>query len=66
MFYMVFVEGGNNPTYKHETYESAEKEARRLAERTGAEAYILTAFQKIRMVKFEKIDLHHNDQSLPF
>ena len=30
-FYMVYLEEGRTPVYKHESYESALKEARRLA-----------------------------------
>lgn len=31
-FFMVFVEGENTPAYKHKSIESAENEAKRLAE----------------------------------
>lgn len=34
-FFMVFVEGGNTPAFKHPTLEDAEREAKRLAESTG-------------------------------
>lgn len=30
-FFMVFMEDGHNPTYKHETYDSAINEAKRLS-----------------------------------
>jgi hypothetical protein len=38
---MVFVEGESTPAYKHETKESAEAEARRLATKIGKNAYVL-------------------------
>ncbi len=40
-FYMVFIEGENTPTYKHETLQKAEIEAKRLVEKTGKKAFIL-------------------------
>lgn len=38
-FYMIYVEGGNSPTYKHDSFESASKEAYRLAGTTGKEVF---------------------------
>lgn len=40
---MVYVEGGNSPTHKHETAESAQVEAARLTEKEGKTTYILQA-----------------------
>lgn len=40
-FYMVFMEGGNTPAYKHTEKESAIKEARRLAETHKRKTYLL-------------------------
>ena len=40
-FYMVFLEGQQTPTYKHETLESATKEAKRLTEMKGLKSYVL-------------------------
>ena len=40
-FYMVFLEGQQTPAYKHETLDSATKEAKRLTEMHGAKSYVL-------------------------
>lgn len=40
-FYMVFMEGGNTPAYKHAEKEGAIKEARRLAETHKKKTYLL-------------------------
>ncbi|MDR3272776.1 MAG: hypothetical protein LBT29_04785, partial [Flavobacteriaceae bacterium] len=46
-FYMVYVEGEGATTYKHESKEKAEKEAKRLSEKLGKEAYILESIASI-------------------
>lgn len=51
-FYMCFVEGGNTPAYKHTTLESATTEAKRLADVTGKEVYILEAKTSIKLNKY--------------
>ena len=40
-FWMVYLEGGNNPRRKHETYEAAAAEAERLARTERKAAYVL-------------------------
>lgn len=40
-FFMVFVEGEKTPVVKHDTRKKAEKEAQRLADVLGKEAYVL-------------------------
>ena len=40
-FFMIYVNGGNTPTHKHDTLENAEREAARLVGRTGNKAFIL-------------------------
>lgn len=45
-FWMVYVEGRSASTYKHSTFESAQREAKRLAnlsEIKGAKVYVLKA-----------------------
>lgn len=42
-FYYVYKVGGGRPTYKHETYELALREAQRLIDSVGGEFYILKA-----------------------
>lgn len=66
VFYMIYVEGGNSPTYKHDSYESASKEAYRLAGTTGKEFFILSA---IASCKKEIINIgarKPEDDDLPF
>lgn len=41
-FFMVFVEGGDNPVFKHLSYISAWEEAKRLAKKTKKSTYVLT------------------------
>ena len=66
VFYMIYVEVGNSPTYKHDSYESASKEAYRLAGTTGKEVFILSA---IASCKKEIINIgarKPEDDDLPF
>jgi hypothetical protein len=42
-FYMVWNESHGNPTYKHETYTSAEVEAKRLAKQSPGEKFHVLA-----------------------
>ena len=56
-FWMIYVEGGSNPTFKHSTYESALAEAKRLAELTNKPAYILVADTKVELNKFSLTSL---------
>ena len=51
-FYMCYVEGGNSPTYKHHSLESATTEAKRLADVTGKEVYILEARNCVKLNKY--------------
>lgn len=37
-FWMVYLENGNNPTFRHNSVESAAKEAERLTRQTGRPA----------------------------
>ena len=66
VFYMIYVEGGNSPTCKHDSYESASKEAYRLAGTTGKEVFILSA---VASCKKEIINIgarKPEDDDLPF
>ncbi len=59
-FYMIYAEGGNSPTYKHETFKSAVDEAKRLCLLTNERTHILEVkqayepVQKIELIKVEK------------
>jgi hypothetical protein len=46
-FYMVFVDGENTPTKKHESKEEAEKEAIRLSEKLGKKAFVLESLIEV-------------------
>lgn len=64
-FYMVFVGGGDAPTYKHESQYSASNEAKRLAALLGKKAYVLRALESIECAKFDIKTLAAPDD-LPF
>jgi hypothetical protein len=46
-FYMVFVDGENTPTHKHESKDEAEKEAIRLSEKLGKKAFVLESMIEV-------------------
>lgn len=64
-FYMLYAENCNSPTYKHETYQKALEEAKRLTEMLKVPIYILEARQKIQKNAFIITDFKREDE-LPF
>lgn len=56
-FYMVFVEGCATPACKHDSLDSAEKEAKRLATLLKKKAYVLCTQLKILNTKLRIADL---------
>jgi len=66
VFYMIYVEGGNSPTYKHDSYESASKEAYRLAGTTGKEVFILSAIASCKKEIINMGARKPEDDDLPF
>ena len=54
-FYMVFMEGGSAPTYKHPTMEVAEIEAKRLAKIHDKKTYVLCTLKSFE-VQWYKVD----------
>lgn len=46
---MIYVEGKDSPTIKHESYDSVIYEAERLARKTERQVYILEAIQKVKI-----------------
>ena len=64
-FYMVYVQDGNAPTYKHPTLESAEQEAKRLTQLLNKPAYVLCSIKCIELNVYNITDLRP-DQLLPF
>lgn len=66
-FYMVFVEGEHTPTFKHQTPETAETEAKRLTEKTGKESFVLVSLKSFRLPdKFVTTELSIEGDDLPF
>lgn len=63
---MVFLEGGNTPSYRHETLESAEKEAKRLSELHKRKAYVLCTIKSIKYTAYDEVDLRPDNLFLPF
>jgi hypothetical protein len=63
---MVFVEDCGHPTYKHDSLESAETEAKRLASLFNKKAYILCTIKSIEDNKYTIEDCRPNDSDLPF
>lgn len=57
-FYMIFLEGGNAPTFAHETLDSAITEAKRLAKLTGKKAYILESVKSVQLHEFDIEDIN--------
>ena len=64
-FYMVFVEGGNAPTYRHSSYELALAEAKRLSSTLQKKAWVLEAISRVQKIEFEVTPLVSRDD-LPF
>lgn len=64
--YMVYLEGCAHPTYKHETLESAEKEAMRLSTLFKKKAYILCTIKSIEDTQYKIEDCRPSDSELPF
>ena len=55
-FYMLYVEGGQSPTYKHNNLEDAKKEAERLADLTHKPVYILVTQYCVELQKYQYSD----------
>ena len=65
VFFCVYVEGGRAPIVKHDSLESAEKEAKRLAEIHGIETFVLATIKSFKLNKFEVKDCRPSTE-LPF
>jgi len=52
-FFMVYVEGQNQPKYKHSTHDSALAEAKRLAKLTEKPAYVLAPITTVELDLFK-------------
>lgn len=66
-FYMVHVENGDSPTYKHDTLESAEIESKRLAKLLNRKAYVLCSIKSFEINEFDIVDCRPSKiDDLPF
>ena len=66
-FWMCYVAGGNQPTFKHEAEILAENEAKRLAEVTQKRCYVLKTVQAFEPApKVVKIEIISEKEDLPF
>jgi hypothetical protein len=65
-FYMVYVDNSNSPTYKHESIESAETEARRLSKELNRKAYVLATTKSFEFDSFKVENCIPEDSDLPF
>lgn len=65
-FYMIFLEDGNTPVYKHQNLESAVLEAKRLVKTTQKKAFILCSIKSIELEIFKIEDLRPDNTDLPF
>lgn len=63
---MLPVEGENIPVYKHKSIESAENEAKRLAETLNKKAYVLCSVKSFEVSKFIVKDCRPMIDELPF
>lgn len=52
-FYMVFVEGCATPACKHDSLDSAEKEAKRLATLLKKKAYVLCTIKSVEDTQYK-------------
>lgn len=65
-FYMVYLDGERGPAFRHNTYQSAHNEARRLARQHEKKAYILKAVKAVELIQFHETDLDEPQEVLPF
>lgn len=69
-FYMVYLQGESTPAFKHTTLQSAEKEAKRLAELHRKKSYVLCTLKSFEMCKFIESDCRPDSdylcEELPF
>jgi len=66
-FYMLYMENGSAPTYKHNSLTSAENEAERLTKMTGNKVYVLTTIKSFQEKRIDVVDCRPpSDDNLPF
>lgn len=65
-FYMVFVEGCATPACKHDSLDSAEKEAKRLATLLKKKVYVLCTIKSVEDTQYKIEDCRPGESDLPF
>lgn len=65
-FFMVFLEGGNTPVFKHESLMSAEVEAKRLTMLYSQKAYVLCTLKSFHKVSIVENSCKPPVDDLPF
>ncbi|WP_151721023.1 hypothetical protein [Acinetobacter ursingii] len=66
-FYLVWNEQGSSPTFKHQSYESAEIEAERLAKQNkGEKFHILESFCTLEVPDPVVKTVHSFQEDMPF
>lgn len=65
-FFMVYLQGRRTPTYCHESMESAEREAKRLAMEYGNTAYVLATVKSVVHDAWKVSDCYPEGVDLPF
>ncbi len=68
-FYMIYVEEQRNPVHIHQTIQSAENEAKRLADTLGLKVFILKAVKMVESLKYTQKKLYDSkdpEEDLPF
>lgn len=65
-FYMNLVEGGKNPQIKHNSFDKAEAEARRLAEMTGKKVTVLQPVLQLEHIPEPFKRVHFSFDELDF
>lgn len=56
-FYMVYAEGGNTPTVKHEDYDTALEEAQRLSDKLRVPCYVLESNEYYVMPRQQEVEI---------
>lgn len=65
-FFMVYLEGEKNPTFKHYTLTGAEDEAKRLSKAHGRKAFVLCSLKSFEVTDFTIKDCRPEIKDLPF
>jgi hypothetical protein len=64
-FFMVYLQDERTPAYKHDTLDSAEKEAKRLSKLYNKKSFVLCTLKSFEIVEFNETDCRP-DTELPF